>query len=168
MPTVTLNEMDVRAFLTAFNAIVEVTSYDFDDETEYRLAIANLVGELKSQLPPVPREIITVTPRIDLASALAGKYAEWDAACAGGSVCQSAASLVAESLEKCGHDGRQFAGGEDAGEAIGQFRAIVTAQSAAAWQRYELALCATARDELDSLNLADMLGELIRLTDESR
>src|SRR5512139_848536 len=107
MSTVHLHEADLRAFLTAFNAVADVTGYTFDDETEYRLAIANLVGELRNQLGPPPRGMIAVTPRIPLADLLAEKYAAWDAECAGGTVCQSADSLFEESLEKYGFDQTQ-------------------------------------------------------------
>src|SRR5512137_1941620 len=120
MPTVDLNEMDLRAFLAAFNAVADVTGYTFDDETEYRLAIANLVGELRSQLAPPGRATITVTPRLPLAAVLADKYAVWDAACAGGTVGQSADRLIEESLDR-----PQFTGGAGAGDAVEQLRAIV-------------------------------------------
>jgi len=97
MKTVTLNEMDLRAFVTAFNSIAEVADYNFDAETEYRLAIANLVGALKEQLAPT-REMISITPRANLAALLEDKYRAWNAECASGALCQSAADLVGEFL----------------------------------------------------------------------
>lgn len=165
MPTVDLNEMDLRAFLTAFNAVADVTSYTFDDETEYRLAIANLVGELRNQLPPVSRELITVTPRISLAAVLADKYAAWDAACAGGAVCQSADSLIEESLDKSAFDRPPFASGAGAEGAIEQLRGLVTARSVSAWNRYQLIICTATREELAVLTLAEMLAALLAADD---
>jgi len=166
MPAVDLNEMDLRAFLTAFNAVADVTGYTFDDETEYRLAIANLVGELRNQLAPVTRAMITVTPRVPLPELLAEKYAAWDAACAGGAVCQSAVSLIEESLDKCGFDRGKFAGGAGPEGAIGELRALVTADSAVAWNRYQLVVCTMTREELAVLTLADMLTALLVVDDE--
>ena len=160
MTTVTLNDMDLRAFVTAFNSIAEVADYHFDAETEYRLAIANLVGALKEQLAPT-REMISVTPRVDLAAVLEEKYRDWNAECASGALCQSAADLVGEFLDKADYDRRQFTGGVDAGGAVAQLRMLLTATSAAAWNRYELALCAAARQELEALKLSDLLGALV-------
>jgi hypothetical protein len=166
MPSVNLNEMDLRAFLTAFNAVADVTGYTFDDETEYRLAIANLVGELRDQLGAPPSGMITVSPRMPLADLLAEKYTAWDQACAGGAVCQAAASLIEESLDKSGFDRAQFTGGAGAEEAIGQLRGIVTADAATAWNRYQLVICTRTRDELDGLTLADMLAALLAVDGE--
>ena len=166
MPTVDLNEMDLRAFLTAFNAVADVTGYTFDDETEYRLAIANLVGELRNQLAPATRAMITVTPRLPLAELLAEKYAAWDAACASGAVCQSADSLIEESLDKGGFDRAQFAGGAGAEGAIGKLRTLVTTDSAVAWNHYQLVICTATREELAVLTLADMLTALLVVDDE--
>jgi hypothetical protein len=161
MPTVTLNEMDARAFVTAFNAIAEIADYNFDDESEYRLAIANLVGVLKEQFPPDRRELLGITPRFDLAALLAEKYLDWDTACSAGAVCQSAGDLVGEYLDKSGCDRRQFTGGGDAGRAVAQLRALLTADSSAAWRRYELTLCAATRQEIKALKLSDMLEPLV-------
>jgi hypothetical protein len=161
MPSVNLNEMDLRAFVTAFNAVADVTAYTFDDETEYRMAIANLVGELRSQLGPAPRETITVTPRIPLEDQLADRYDAWNAACAGGSICQAADSLIEESLDKCGFDSGRFTGGSGAANAIGQLREIVTADSPAAWNRYQLMMCTFTGEERAALTLADMLKALL-------
>jgi hypothetical protein len=166
MPAVDLNEMDLRAFLTAFNAVADVTGYTFDDETEYRLAIANLVGELRSQLGPVPRGMLMVTPRLPLTTVLEEKVAAWDAECAGGLVCQSADSLIEESLDKCGLDRAQFAGGAGVSGAIEQLSAIVTADHAAAWNRYQLVICTSTQAELAALTLADMLTALLAVDDE--
>ena len=160
MTTVTLNEMDLRAFVTAFNSIAEVADYNFDAETEYRLAIANLVGALKEQLAPT-REMISITPRANLAALLEEKYRVWNAECASGALCQSAADLVGEFLDKADHNRRQFTGGVDAVEAVEQLRTLLTASSAAAWDRYELALCTATRQELETLNLSDLLGALV-------
>jgi hypothetical protein len=160
MTTVTLNEMDLQAFVTAFNSIAEVADYRFDAETEYRLAIANLVGALKEQLAPA-REMISITPRVALAAVLEEKYRAWDAECASGALCQSAADLVGEYLDKADCDRRQFAGGVDAGEAVAQLRTLLAAASAEAWDRYELALCAATRQELEVLKLSDLLGALV-------
>jgi hypothetical protein len=165
MPAVNLNEMDLRAFLTAFNAVADVTGYTFDDETEYRLAIANLVGELRSQLPPVSRDMITVTPRVPLEGVLADKYAAWDAGCTGGTVCQSAESLIGEFLDRYAFDRRQFTGGAGAEDAIAQLRALVTERSAAAWNRYQLVMCTSTREELEALTLAEMLAALLAVDD---
>lgn len=160
MPTVTLNEMDLRAFLAAFNAIAEVTDYTFDDETEYRQALANLVGDLKNQLPPSGREALAVAPRISLAALLEEKYVAWNNTCAGGSLCQSAASVVAEYLDKGNLDRGLAGGGDDPGEVIASLQAMVTAVSTESWNRYELALCAAGNDELERLTLTDMLEVL--------
>ena len=160
MTTVTLNEMDLRAFVTAFNSIAEVDDYNFDAQTEYRLAIANLVGSLKEQLAPT-REMISITPRFDLAALLEEKYLAWDAECAAGALCQSAAELVGEYLDKFASDRRQVSGGTGAGEAVSQLRALLAANSAAAWSRYELALCAATRQELEALKLSDLLAALV-------
>ncbi|MCK7488997.1 MAG: hypothetical protein MZU79_01175 [Anaerotruncus sp.] len=131
MSSVNLNEMDLRAFVTAFNAVADVTAYTFDDETEYRMAIANLVGELRSQLGPAPREMITVTPRIPLEDQLADKYDAWNAACAGGLVCQSADSLI-EEFDQCGFDRDRRPVVRRPGS-VGQFRGIVMTDSLAVW-----------------------------------
>lgn len=160
MATVNLNEMDLRAFVTAFNSIADVADYHFDDETEYQLAIANLVGALKEQLPPA-REKISVIPRVDLAALLEEKYRAWDDECAAGELCQSAADLVGEYLDKAECDRRQFPSGTEAGGAVAQLRSFLLATSAATWNRYVLALCAATRQELEALKLSDLLGALV-------
>ena len=160
MTTVTLNEMDLQAFVTAFNSIAEVADYRFDAETEYRLAIANLVGALKEQLAPA-REMISITPRVALAAVLEEKYRAWDDECAAGELCQSAADLVGEYLDKAGCDRRQFPGGTEAGGAVAQLHSLLQATNAATWNRYVLALCAATRQELEALKLSDLLGALI-------
>lgn len=161
MPTVTLNELDARAFVTAFNAIAEVADYSFDDESEYRLAIANLVGVLKEQFPPDRRALLGIAPRFDLTVILAEKYLAWDTECAAGAVCQSAGDLVGEYLDRSGCDRRQFTGGSDAGRAAEQLRSLLTADSSAAWRRYELALCAATRQDIEMLKLSDLLEPLV-------
>jgi hypothetical protein len=161
MLTVTLNEMDARAFVTAFNAIAEVADYSFDAETEYRLAIANLVGTLKEQLSPASRELAGVTPRCDLVALLTEKYLARDAECVAGAVCQSADDLLGEALERADYDRRQFSAGGNAGRAVAQLYAMLTATDAEAWNRYELALCAMTRQELAALKLSDLLGVLV-------
>jgi hypothetical protein len=168
MPTVTLDEMDARAFVTAFNAIAEVADYSFDEESEYRLAIANLVGTLKEQFPPDRRALLGIAPRYDLAAILAEKYLAWDSECAAGAVCQSAGDLVGEYLDKAECDRRQFTGGSDAGRAVEQLRSVLMADSAAAWRRYELALCAATRQEIAALKLPDMLAAIIVADSESK
>jgi hypothetical protein len=160
MPTVTLNEMDLQAFLTAFNAIAEVTSYDFDDETEYRLAIANLVGALRNQLPSPPRGMIRVIPRVSLAEVLEEKYRQWDEACAAGSNCQSAASLIGEYLDRVALDSSSYTAETDAGDAIVQLRTLLTTESAAGWNNCELGLCAATAEEIARLRLNDLLDSL--------
>ena len=110
--------------------------------------------------------MITVTPRVPLAELLAEKYAVWDTACIAGTVCQSADSLIEESLDKCGFDRAQFTGGAGAEGAIGELRAIVTADSAVAWNRYQLVICTATREELAALTLADMLTALLVVDDE--
>lgn len=161
MPTVTLDEMDLRAFVTAFNSIAEVADYTFDEETEYRLAIANLVGELKEQLAPGGRGMLRVTPRVELATVLADKYRAWNDRCAGGVPCQTAAALVVEYLDQAGGDGRQFTGGDDAAAAVVQLRELLAAAGTGAWDRYELALCTMPRREVEALQLPDLLGNLV-------
>lgn len=160
MLTVTLNEMDLRAFLTAFNAIAEVSDYNFDAETEYRMAIANLVGSLKDQLPPGSREMISVVPRVGLSSLLEEKYADWNAGCAAGTLCQPADEIIGEFLDKSDYDRGQFTADGEAGGAIAQLFALLTAESAEGWDRYELALCASSREELERLTLSDLLAVL--------
>jgi hypothetical protein len=166
MSSVQLNEADLRAFLTAFNAVADVTGYTFDDETEYRLAIANLVGELRSQLGSVPCGPIAVVPRIPLAELLAEKYAAWDVACAGGAECQSADSLIEETLDRYPFARTQFTGGAGAAGAVEQLRVLATAGTAVAWQRYQLVVCTFTREELDGLTLAEMLSTLLAVGDE--
>jgi hypothetical protein len=159
MPTVTLDEMDLRAFVTAFNSIAEVADYSFDGETEYRLAIANLVGELKEQLAPGGPGLLRVTPRVELATVLADTYRAWNDRCAAGVPCQTAAALVGEYLDRAGGDGRQFTGGDDATAAVAQLCALPAV--AGAWERYELALCSMPRREIEALQLPDLLGNLV-------
>ncbi len=45
--------------------------------------------------------------------------------------------------------------------AVAQLRALLAGAGAEGWSRYELALCASTRQELAALKLADMLGVLV-------
>jgi hypothetical protein len=68
---------------------------------------------------------------------------------------------VGEYLDKADCDRGQFIGGGDAVGAVEQLRTLLTATSVAAWNRYELGLCAVPRQEIEALKLSDLLEALI-------
>lgn len=157
-----LSDEDVRAFITAFNSIAEIDHYDFDEDTEYRLAIANLVGDFKSQVCPSLHGVVSVVPRIDLTVVFVEKYVAWDRDCLGGSACLSADRLISVKLDKSGYDSQLFAGEGNAEDSIRRLRDLVNRQADGVWSRFELALCSSARADIDNLLLPDLLDGLFR------
>ena len=161
MLTASLNEQDIAVLLNCFSEIHESTEIDFVESQDLLFTLANIVGDLKSQLgnasSTIPKKF---RKRVHLDHLLADKLREWEyERLIDDSVTESAIYILEFHLSNSGRSTAGFVGSSDANSSVMSFKWAL--DHCKAWEQYELQLCASSLKEIESLSFKDIVHSLV-------
>jgi hypothetical protein len=161
MLRLTLDEADVQVLVNSFFHLDDLDDVNLRERPGLRYALANIVGDIRSQYAP---SAVTPGPqrarrRVDLASLLADRFGQWNRMFERGEVSDSADDVINAALSRSGRPTWQFEGEGDSGDAV-----LLLAwefDGSLGWDRCELRLCSRTDGELERMTFADLVMSLV-------
>lgn len=161
MLTASLNEQDVAVLIDCLSEIHEFAVIDQFEWRELRFALANIVGDIRSQTPSVSIRIGSqFRKRFDLDDLLTDKFKEWESErLIDNAETRSANSILEFHLSNSGRSTDCFIGSSQASSSIMSFKYALGHPKA--WEQYELQLCASPLNEVENLTLEDLVHSVV-------